>query len=82
MYQDYIRRWKEGLENGIKGDYQISSYIRRYLFEKYDGKCAHCGWHETNPYTKKIPLEIEHIDGNYMNNNEDNLILLCPNCHS
>lgn len=82
MYQDYIRRWKEGLENGIKGDYQISGYIRRYLFEKYDGKCARCGWHETNPYTKKIPLEIEHIDGNYMNNNEDNLILLCPNCHS
>ena len=82
MYQDYIRRWKEGLENGIKGDYQISSYIRRYLFEKYDGKCARCGWHETNPYTKKIPLEIEHIDGNYMNNDEDNLTLLCPNCHS
>ena len=24
----------------------------------------------------------EHIDGNYMNNKEENLILLCPNCHS
>ena len=37
---------------------------------------------EINKYTNKIPLEIEHIDGNYKNNNEENLILLCPNCHS
>ena len=35
-----------------------------------------------NPYTKTVPLEIEHIDGNATNNMEDNLILLCPNCHS
>ena len=33
-------------------------------------------------YSGKIPLEIEHIDGNYLNNSESNLILLCPNCHS
>ena len=39
-------------------------------------------WSKTNPYTGNIPLEIDHIDGNYKNNNEDNLILLCPNCHS
>ena len=35
------------------------------------------GIKETN-----IPLEIEHIDGNALNNKEENLILLCPNCHS
>ena len=35
-----------------------------------------------NQFTKKIPLEIHHKDGNYLNNNEDNLELLCPNCHS
>jgi predicted HNH restriction endonuclease len=35
-----------------------------------------------NPYSKKIPLEVEHIDGNYMNSKEENLTLLCPNCHS
>ena len=35
------------------------------------------------PYpANNIPLEIEHIDGNYKNNDESNLILLCPNCHS
>ncbi len=37
---------------------------------------------EKNPYTQNIPLEVEHIDGNYKNNNEENLTLLCPNCHS
>ena len=25
---------------------------------------------------------IHHIDGDYKNNNEDNLQLICPNCHS
>ena len=66
----------------MKGKYQISNHIRRYLMDKYNSKCANCGWGQINPYTKVIPLEIEHIDGNYLNNNESNLILLCPNCHS
>ena len=57
-------------------------YIRRYLFKKYNNKCSKCGWGEINPFSKTIPLEIEHIDGNYANNLESNLILLCPNCHS
>lgn len=50
--------------------------------DKYSCKCQLCGWGEPNPYTHTIPLEIHHIDGNYKNNNEDNLQLLCPNCHS
>lgn len=32
--------------------------------------------------TGKVPLEIHHIDGNYLNNNISNLQVLCPNCHS
>lgn len=27
-------------------------------------------------------LQIHHIDGNHYNNEESNLQLLCPNCHS
>ena len=50
--------------------------------EKYNNKCSRCGWGEINTYTNLLPLEIEHIDGNFKNNNEENLILLCPNCHS
>ena len=27
-------------------------------------------------------LEYEHIDGNNKNNRRENVIMLCPNCHS
>ena len=82
QYLLYIDKWKNGIESGLKGKYQVSNHVRRYLFEKYENKCGRCGWNKKNPFTNEIPLEIEHIDGNYLNNSEDNLILLCPNCHS
>lgn len=41
-----------------------------------------CGWNKINPVTKVVPLEIDHIDGNSENNKEENLRLICPNCHS
>ena len=31
---------------------------------------------------QKLTLEINHIDGNWLNNSKDNLEFLCPNCHS
>ena len=81
-YKKYIDNWKNGKVSGMRGNYQISLHIRRYLFEKYGAKCCICGWGKKNQFTKQIPLEIEHKDGNYKNNNESNLLLLCPNCHS
>lgn len=81
-YKTYITRWKAGLENGLRGKYSISNYIRRYLFEKHGNRCEKCGWGEINPTTGLIPLQIHHIDGNALNNTEGNLQLLCPNCHS
>lgn len=82
QHKQWIERWKRGEEDGMQGRYQTSDHIRRYLKDKYHNKCARCGWGEVNPYTYNVPLEVEHIDGNYLNNREDNLILLCPNCHS
>ncbi|MFF8376944.1 HNH endonuclease signature motif containing protein [Streptomyces sp. NPDC015661] len=29
-----------------------------------------------------LPLEVDHIDGDWRNNQPENLRLLCPNCHS
>ena len=81
-YKEYIDKWKNGLVNGMRGEYQLSSYIQRYIKEKYDNKCCECGWDKINPFTKHSPLEVHHIDGDYTNNLEDNLTLLCPNCHS
>lgn len=82
QYKEYINDWKNSKKTGLRGEYQISSYIRTYLLKKYNNKCAKCGWGVKNEFTNNIPLEIEHIDGNYKNNNEENLILLCPNYHS
>lgn len=80
--KEYIKKWRNNETDGLRGEYQISMHIKTYLFKKFNNKCARCGWGEVNKFTGKIPLEVEHIDGNYRNNNEDNLILLCPNCHS
>lgn len=82
QYKEYIKLWKKGKKSGLRGEYQISMHLKTYLLKKYNFKCAKCGWGEKNIYTNTIPLEIEHIDGNYKNNNEENLLVLCPNCHS
>lgn len=81
-YKEYIERWKRGEESGMRGKTSISAHIRKYLFEKYDNKCSKCGWSEVNEYTGNIPLEINHIDGEHTHNTEDNLELICSNCHS
>ncbi len=82
QYKEWIIRWKNGQENGLKGEYGISNHLKRYLFEKFNNQCCKCGWGKINPYSNTIPLEIDHIDGDFRNNTEDNLRLLCPNCHS
>lgn len=79
----WIESWKKGEKIGCSGKgFSISPTIRRYLFDKYDNKCCKCGWCAINPITGKIPLQIDHLDGDASNNKEDNLELICPNCHS
>ena len=74
---------KNGEHTGYINKYlQISSSIRKYLFEKYNSKCCKCGWCKINPITKRVPLQVNHIDGDATNCNEHNLELICPNCHS
>lgn len=82
LHKKLVEDWKNGIENRVSDKQDIRLFIRKYLYEKHDGKCEICGWNEINPYTNKVPLQIHHIDGNCLNNSEDNLQLLCPNCHS
>lgn len=83
-YIEFIERWKAGKEQGGTGKYKtvISGHIKRYLFEKYKNKCSECGWSRINNFTGKIPLDVDHKDGNWLNNKEKNLRLICPNCHA
>lgn len=79
----FIKDWKDGLISGSQKGYErISQPIRRYIFEKFDNKCTKCSWNQINPFSNKSTLTIEHIDGNPDNHKEENLTLLCPNCHS
>lgn len=77
-----IEKWLNGEHDGKRGKTSTAKWIKKYLIEKYGEKCMECEWSERNPYTGKIPIELEHIDGDYTNNKEENLRLLCPNCHS
>lgn len=43
-------------------------------------KCEKCG--RTEWEGQRIPLCVHHIDGNHINNQIENLQVLCPNCHA
>ena len=54
--------------------------LNQKLIMKRGRKCEQCGI--THWFGLPINLEVHHIDFNHQNDNDDNLILLCPNCHS
>lgn len=43
-------------------------------------RCEQCGLTKWNE--QEIPLEVHHKDGNYLNSELSNLVLLCRNCHA
>lgn len=69
--EDYIKN-----EN-VKSHILKQKLIREGLKEE---KCEICGVSEWQGV--KLPLELHHKDCDHFNNNFNNLMILCPNCHS
>jgi hypothetical protein len=84
------KAWNKGLklEKRSLDDYLnnkaeiISHKLRLRLISEgvKEYKCESCGLSEW--LGKPIALELNHIDGNHLNNNLGNLNILCPNCHA
>jgi hypothetical protein len=86
--------WNKGLKREGQYLYQMkdllvkdSSYqsfkLKQRLFK--DGiklpQCEECGWCKQSE-DRRVPLELDHINGNNRDNRLENLRILCPNCHS
>lgn len=84
QYKQYIEMWKQGLASGNRGvvTKNISGHIKRYLIEVFGERCSVCRWDIKHPVTKRVPLEVDHINGDASDTTEKNLRLICPNCHS
>jgi len=82
MHQHHFQRRVEVLEAGLYRSKNFAGFLRKYLIRRLGEACTRCGWAERHPATKKVPIEVEHIDGNWENNLPSNLTLLCPNCHA
>ncbi len=81
-YERYIADWHKRLVDGLQRHGVVSRHVKRFLRNKYNNKCISCWWSEVNRYTGTVPLVADHIDGDWRNNTENNLRLICPNCDS
>ena len=68
----------------LKNGSTFQSYkLKKRLFDEglKKERCEDCGWAKESS-DGRIPLEINHINGNPRDNRMENLEILCPNCHS
>lgn len=79
-YDKTVKLWLSGAL--IYDTESAPGTVKRYLLEQCGNKCPRCDWGEVNKKTGKVPLTLDHIDGNCKNNSPGNVRILCPNCHS
>lgn len=88
------RGWSKGLkgigkpilplEKILVQNSNFQSYkLKRRLFTAglKQSHCEECGWAEKTR-DGRLPLELDHINGDSRDNRLVNLRVLCPNCHS
>ena len=68
---------------GKHPQYQTYKLKLKLIDEGYkEDKCELCGWDKKIPGNKYTPCELHHINGDNTDHRLENLILICPNCHS
>jgi 5-methylcytosine-specific restriction endonuclease McrA len=73
-------KWAESQRASSLESITSQQAIRSYLLRNRGNSCQECCIDFWNG--KPLSLEVHHVDGNGDNNTENNLQLLCPNCHS
>jgi len=75
--------WKGGISKepyGVEFNNELKEQVRR----RDNHRCQECFRHQDELYSKsgrKYSLIVHHIDYDKKNNNKNNLISLCRNCH-
>lgn len=67
----------------VKDRWTGSHTLKQRLFSEglKDAACELCGWADAAP-DGRIPVELDHINGDRNDNRLENLRILCPNCHA
>ncbi|ETB63747.1 TPA: HNH endonuclease [Candidatus Nomurabacteria bacterium] len=67
----------------IKNSSYQSHKLKKRLFSVKikEPKCEICGWAKYS-IDGRLPLELDHINGDRHDNRLENIRILCPNCHS
>ena len=67
----------------INGPIIQSHVLKKKLWDEglKPRECEQCGWCVYS-LDRRLPLELEHINGDHYDNRIENLEILCPNCHA